>query len=110
MAYARMGNGSDVYLFGSKDALELYIANNKGSAGNVPIPKKGAPVEEWDAWVNDVKPFDHPECGKSYKFTSRKACLDKLDELWKSGVVVPQHCIDRLRDELAEEGDEYSVG
>lgn len=107
MSYARMSNTSDIYLFGTQDVLELYISDNKGSANNLPVPAKGAPAEEFTAWLNDVKPFDHPEAGAHYQFTSRQACMDKLLDLWKTGVLVPQKAIDRLRAEIQEEGDKY---
>jgi hypothetical protein len=109
MAYVRCGRDSDVYLFGSKDTLELYLAYNRGSANKVPHPGVGAPKEKYEEWLNDVKPWNHPECGKSYKFTSRQACIDKLVELQKNAVMVPQEAIDRLRQELVEKGDEYRI-
>lgn len=107
MSYVRVGKNSDVYLYGGKDALELIVANNAGSAGNVPYPKKGGSAKEFEAWLDDVIPLDHPDAGKSYTFTSRQACIDKLKELGKTGLKVPHGPIERLEQEIKEEGDVY---
>lgn len=108
MSYARSSEpSSDIYLYGSATELCLHIAYNRGSAGRVPQPKPGSSEQAWQRFFDDVIPFDNPEAGKSYFFTSRSECVRKLEELRVNGVGVPQRALDRLREEIEIEGDLY---
>jgi hypothetical protein len=103
------GSISDVYLYGSKSALELLVAGNRGPANTVPQPKPGDGEAAWMAYFNDNIEWNHPEAGKSYRFTRYSECIAKMKELKANDVNVPQRAIDRLEREQAEDGDEYSV-
>ena len=109
MSYARPSEtGSDIYVYGSRDAIHVHVAFNRGSANTVPQPQPGAPEGEWQAFFDDVVEWDHPEAGQSYVFTSYSECLRKLEELRASGVGVPQRAFDLLEQD-SKDGDRYAA-
>ena len=108
VSYVRSGENSDVYLYGSGSHLELAVAHNRGAAGTIEMPVPGDSRDKWDAWWDDVIPFENPYAGKSMSFETYSGCIETLEMMKATGVRVPDYVFDRLRSEQASGGDIYS--
>jgi len=99
VSYCRFSSDdSNVYVFGSCEFLEIYV---QASERLRDIPKD-TPLDEW---FKHYRPFPHKLAGKSYMCKTEQECFDKLLELRKSGILVPERALDRLRKEIADHKD-----
>lgn len=104
MSYCRFGDDSDVYCY----LADRYVVHvGKVTLRHIPKPKPDASEKERLAWAKAIEaainPLGLPHDGQTASFDCADRCADYLEMLRGEGYLVPQHSIDRLRNESGKE-------
>jgi hypothetical protein len=113
MAYCRWSE-CDVYVYLGEWGYVTHVAGRRRAAGKCPIEfdfeagveaaldtlhRRAKWYDKHDEWAD----IDHPHAGESFTHETPRECAEFLIELKESGLDVPQHAIDDLLEEAAEE-------
>ena len=92
MSYARVGEDSDVYVWGDLTHLWVIVSQTLEKV----LPDKPAGLDR----------TPHHRRGATFQFTKRSECYAMLVALAAEGVNVPEYALTRLYDEMQTQGDE----
>ncbi len=131
MSYVRVGEDSDIYVWGDRIHYNLCVAGNRRLAdphcNNIfecvlqPKPETRLNFEDWIEWCNQTREeyntwltkhvnFNyHPEAGKQYSFITLEELLDKTTELKNNGLLIPGRFFERVNKELEQQTKNIDV-
>ena len=97
MSYCRIGEDSNVYVFGNGETIEVYVQTNQQ------IPGHDFDPSTLESFFAGYEPFPHERAGEYFDCKVTEECLGVLLMLKNEGLKVPVRAMRRLRKETRED-------